>query len=224
MEAEKWIKHYSSRHKILLVGEGNFSFALSLATALPRGKFLLCSEFSHSIWQCIQYGMLWMTHPTAAANLVSLKAMGCTVIHDVDARTMSTHHLLSYKKFDRIVFNFPHAGFITFENDSYQISRHQDVVRGFLKNASEMVTEGGEVHVTHKTGRPYSEWRIKELGEEARLVLSEEAKFCLSDYPGYINKRGAGNRSDESFPEGQCSTYKFVKNGYRTLFNSIYIL
>ncbi|KAL8469592.1 hypothetical protein ACS0TY_032439 [Phlomoides rotata] len=217
MEAEKWIKHYSSRHKILLVGEGNFSFALSLATAFGNASNMVATSL-HS------EGMLWMTHPTAAANLVSLKAMGCTVIHDVDARTMSTHHLLSYKKFDRIVFNFPHAGFITFENDSYQISRHQDVVRGFLKNASEMVTEGGEVHVTHKTGRPYSEWRIKELGAEARLVLSEEAKFCLSDYPGYINKRGAGNRSDESFPEGQCSTYKFVKNGYRTLFNSIYIL
>jgi len=28
---ERWIQHYSSRHQILLVGEGNFSFAASLA-------------------------------------------------------------------------------------------------------------------------------------------------------------------------------------------------
>lgn len=30
-EEEVWRKHYSSRHRILLVGEGDFSFALCLA-------------------------------------------------------------------------------------------------------------------------------------------------------------------------------------------------
>jgi 25S rRNA (uracil2634-N3)-methyltransferase len=30
---EKWIKHYSSSHKILLVGEGDFSFAACMGKA-----------------------------------------------------------------------------------------------------------------------------------------------------------------------------------------------
>lgn len=30
---ERWIKHYSSAHEILLVGEGDFSFSTSLAVA-----------------------------------------------------------------------------------------------------------------------------------------------------------------------------------------------
>lgn len=33
MEKEKWIKHYSNKHEIPLVGEGDFSFAASLARA-----------------------------------------------------------------------------------------------------------------------------------------------------------------------------------------------
>ena len=30
---EKWIKHYSSSHKILLVGEGDFSFGACMGKA-----------------------------------------------------------------------------------------------------------------------------------------------------------------------------------------------
>jgi 25S rRNA (uracil2634-N3)-methyltransferase len=32
-EPEKWKKHYSSKHRMLLVGEGDFSFSVSLARA-----------------------------------------------------------------------------------------------------------------------------------------------------------------------------------------------
>ena len=33
---EKWIKHYSNKQKILLVGEGDFSFAACLAKAFEN--------------------------------------------------------------------------------------------------------------------------------------------------------------------------------------------
>lgn len=50
-------------------------------------------------------------YPTSsAANLKELKKLGCIVLHGVDVHTMSKHTKLLKIKFDRIVFNFPHAG------------------------------------------------------------------------------------------------------------------
>ncbi|KAK8948959.1 hypothetical protein KSP39_PZI005196 [Platanthera zijinensis] len=37
--------------------------------------------------------------------------MRATIIHEVDARQMRVHPKLRRRKFDRIVYNFPHAGF-----------------------------------------------------------------------------------------------------------------
>ncbi|KAK8926299.1 hypothetical protein KSP39_PZI018789 [Platanthera zijinensis] len=37
--------------------------------------------------------------------------MGATIIHEIDARQMRVHPNLRRRKFDRIVYNFPHAGF-----------------------------------------------------------------------------------------------------------------
>jgi 25S rRNA (uracil2634-N3)-methyltransferase len=41
---EKWKKHYSSNHKILFVGEGDFSFSLSLAKAFGSAHNLVATS------------------------------------------------------------------------------------------------------------------------------------------------------------------------------------
>lgn len=43
-KAEKWKKHYSSKHRILLVGEGDFSFSLSLARAFGSAHTLVATS------------------------------------------------------------------------------------------------------------------------------------------------------------------------------------
>lgn len=85
-------------------------------------------------------------------------------------------------------------------------------MREFLRNAKEMVSENGEIHITHKTNYPFNEWGIEEIAEEEGLFLKEEAFFRIKDYPGYVNKRGSGSNSNRSFPLGFCSTFKFVKS------------
>ncbi|XP_074293905.1 uncharacterized protein At4g26485-like [Silene latifolia] len=96
--------------------------------------------------------------------------------------------------------------------DSYSevIERlHRDLVRGFLKNAYELVSYKGQIHITHKTAYPFDRWNIRELAKEARMEYVVETEFNKWDYPGYCNKRGEGHgiRCDESFPVGACSTF-----------------
>lgn len=58
----------------------------------------------------------------ALRNLRELEGLGCTIVHGVDVHTMLEHPLLENRCFDRIVYNFPHAGFTIYrEWDDYQI-------------------------------------------------------------------------------------------------------
>lgn len=44
---EKWIKHYSSSHRILLVGDGDFSFSLCLANAFGTGTNMVATSLDN---------------------------------------------------------------------------------------------------------------------------------------------------------------------------------
>lgn len=88
-------------------------------------------------------------------------------------------------------------------------SAHKKLVKGYFMSARQMLSICGQIHVTHKTTPPFTEWRIVKLAEEAGLFLLEEKKFYSWEYPGYVNKRGSGN-CDERFNVGMSSTFKFV--------------
>jgi 25S rRNA (uracil2634-N3)-methyltransferase len=52
---------------------------------------------------------------------MKLKSLETTVLHGVDVKTMKFHTDLKNKRFDRIVFNFPHAGFRGREDQVHMI-------------------------------------------------------------------------------------------------------
>ncbi|KAL5803740.1 hypothetical protein ACOSQ3_030540 [Xanthoceras sorbifolium] len=195
-EEAKWIKHYSSCHQILLVGEGDFSFAACLAKAFGTASNIIATSLDSK----------------ATSNLKELQDLGCTIVHGVDASTMNQHpQLINFKSFDRIVFNFPHAGFFWKEHNFIQISSHQSLVRGFLRSTRDMLKDNGEAHVTHKTAHPFNRWEIEKLADEVGLRSVGKVLFSTRDYPGYENKRGDGSRCDETFPVGACCTFKFFQ-------------
>ncbi|XP_027357366.1 uncharacterized protein At4g26485-like [Abrus precatorius] len=178
---EKRITHYLSSHKILLVGEGDFSFSLCLANAFGTAGNMIATSLDSRVSLGIKYAR-------ALSNLTELEALGCTIVHEVDVHTMTQHPLLKNQVFDRVIYNFPHAGFIGREIDDYQIRLHKKLVSGFLSNAKYLLSSCGQIHITHKTSHPFSNWNIKELAINGDLVLVGEVEFYQHLYPGYNNK------------------------------------
>ncbi|KAL7582795.1 hypothetical protein Lser_V15G45720 [Lactuca serriola] len=180
---EKWAKHYSSNHQILLVGEGDFSFSVSLAMAFGSASNIVASSID-------TYDYLIKNYKNAKANLDILRKFGAQLLHVVNAVKMKNHTDLRKQKSDRIVYNFPHSGDRGKESDEDIIVNHQNLVQSFLWNARALLRPKGEIHVTHKTTHPYSSWNIEEVASECGLTLVECVKFKIEDYPTYNNKRG----------------------------------
>ncbi|KAH6822776.1 ferredoxin-fold anticodon-binding domain protein [Perilla frutescens var. hirtella] len=199
---ERWIKHYSSSHNILLVGEGDFSFSLCLGLSFGCATNIVATTLD-------SYDELIKKYKHAKANLVVLRILGASVLHGVDATNMWSVPDLRCRKFHRIVYNFPHAGFYGKESDPSIVMMHRDLVRRFLQNASAMLNVVGEIHVNHKATAPFNRWRVEDLGYECSLVCIAQDEFSIGDYPGYHNKRGSGSRADEPFPLGSCKTFRF---------------
>ncbi|KAF0913834.1 hypothetical protein E2562_024919 [Oryza meyeriana var. granulata] len=213
-EEVKWLKHYSSIQSILTVGDGEFSFSLALATAFGSGENLVATSLD-------TLEDLRGKYSKAESNIMELKRMGATVLHGVDAKRMKDHTSLKLRRFDRIVFNFPHAGFKGKEDDMRMINSHKELVWGFFQNARHLLRPYGEIHVSHKIGKPYDSWRIEHLAFESSLIMIAKVDFRKEDYPGYNQKRGDSAKCDQPFELGACCTFIFTRDLTRLKGNRI---
>ncbi|XP_039820201.1 heavy metal-associated isoprenylated plant protein 41-like isoform X1 [Panicum virgatum] len=169
-EGVKWLGHYSSAQDILLVGDGDFSFSLALATAFGSGTNLVATSLD-------TYEDLKDKYSKAESNLTELKRLGATLMHGVDTKKMKLHPDLKNRKFDRIIFNLPHAGFKGKEDDLHMINSHRELVWGFFNNALHLFRPYCEIHISHKTGGAYDRWELEDLASEASLVLVDKVAF-----------------------------------------------
>ncbi|XP_060188441.1 heavy metal-associated isoprenylated plant protein 41-like [Lycium barbarum] len=184
------IQHYSSYHQILLVGEGDFSFSLCLAHSFGNASNIVASSLQ-------SYDVVIKMYKNAESNLEKLKSLGGSILHGVNATKMQHHPDLSNRKFDRIIFNFPHAGFHGREHNKHLIQCC-------------VLRVGGQIHVAHKTTPTYNRWDLVRLGKENSLICIECAEFRAENYPGYNNKKGDGPKCDEPFHLGECQTFMFI--------------
>ncbi|TQD90897.1 hypothetical protein C1H46_023500 [Malus baccata] len=102
---ERRIKNYSNYQNILLVGEGDFSFAVCLARAFGFVANMVATSRDTRESLMVEYSK-------AMSNVEELESRECTVSHEVDVHYMSRHPFLTNVRFDRIIYNFPHAGYL----------------------------------------------------------------------------------------------------------------
>lgn len=96
-----------------------FSFWIVLFYLITHGVF---SKFQ--LW-CFFFGpfldKVIKMYKNGKSNLEKLKALGGTILHGVDATKLQHHPDIRTRKFHRIIFNFPHAGFYGREDNNHLV-------------------------------------------------------------------------------------------------------
>ncbi|TYZ60043.1 hypothetical protein PybrP1_007234 [[Pythium] brassicae (nom. inval.)] len=201
---------YDSQHvrRILIVGDGNFSFSLALANAFhaaaddaqTRVELVATSHESRDT--------VLETYPDGARILEELHAMPAhvTVLHEVDATDAAQMQALG--KFDRVLWNFPCVRAPRGEDGQNQeMELNKKLLADFFAHVGELLTATGEVHVTHKTKAPFGQWGIESIAETHGLRHAHSVVFDRCLYPGYSNKKVL---SKGSFPIWDSLTFVFV--------------
>ncbi|EKM84228.1 hypothetical protein AGABI1DRAFT_104172 [Agaricus bisporus var. burnettii JB137-S8] len=127
---------------ILLVGEGNFSFARALAFHPPSGSGLedlppqnITATAYDSEEEC------FVKYPEAKDIVQNLRERGVEVLFNIDATKLDKISGVKGRKWDRVVWNFPHAGKGITDQDRNILS-NQVLVLDFLRSAAKVLRDG----------------------------------------------------------------------------------
>ncbi|KAK3940371.1 hypothetical protein QBC46DRAFT_408327 [Diplogelasinospora grovesii] len=180
---------FAPEESILLVGEGDLSFAASLVE--HHG----CTKLTATVLEK-NVEELSEKYPHVGENIAKIEAEdGCRVVYNVDARKMqpfvNKSHGESVGAMDRIIFNFPHVGGKSTDVNR-QVRYNQELLVDFFSRALLSLAPGGSIVVTLFEGEPYTLWNIRDLGRHSGLQVERSFKFQAAAYPGYHHARTLG--------------------------------
>ncbi|KAK3670480.1 hypothetical protein LTR78_009584 [Recurvomyces mirabilis] len=161
---------FHAEDRILLIGEGDFSFAKSIVE--HHG----CYEVTATCFDSPEV-LFSKYDPQAKQHVQYLEDESQTVLYNVDATKLDQNkQLRNGSQYDAILFNFPH-----------------ELLVKFFKSTSSLLAEGGKIVVTLFEGEPYSLWNVRDLARHAELEVQRTFKFVAEAYPGYSHARTLGN-------------------------------
>ncbi|KAF2142935.1 uncharacterized protein K452DRAFT_226223 [Aplosporella prunicola CBS 121167] len=203
---------FEANDRILLVGEGDFSFAHSLVEHHGAAA-LLATAFDTRETVLEKY-------PQAAQTMAGIEAEAQRVLCGVDATKLDAHKTVrrglpadgygwasademaeGAGAWDRIVFNFPHVGGKSTDVNR-QVRYNQELLVSFFTSAIPLLAPTGTIVVTIFDGEPYTLWNVRDLARHAGLAVERSFRFDAAAYPGYAHARTLGN------VEGHGSAWK----------------
>ncbi|KAI1094518.1 hypothetical protein F5B19DRAFT_37081 [Rostrohypoxylon terebratum] len=180
---------FSPDHKILLIGDGDLSFAASLVT------HHCCGSVTATVLEKSAEELL-AKHPHASGHIAAIEAEdGCAVLYDVDATKMAPFVRRQGREregaMDRVIFNFPHVGGKSTDVNR-QVRYNQELLVGFFRRAAPSLAPGGKIVVTLFEGEPYTLWNIRDLARHSGLQVERSFRFHAAAYPNYHHARTLG--------------------------------
>uniref|UniRef100_A0A8B9P423 phenylalanine--tRNA ligase n=1 Tax=Apteryx owenii TaxID=8824 RepID=A0A8B9P423_APTOW len=192
--------------RVLLLGEGNFSFAAALCGAAAAARLVAtCYEGEEEV----------SGRALAAANVRRLRERGAEVLFSVDCTKLKDYFLPADGAFSCIYFNFPHCG------RKAGVMKNRELLAQFFSSCAEVLAEKGEVHVALCNGqggtpadRPrrawHNSWQIVAVAAGARFILSDVHPFNAENINGY---KCTGYRSqDKSFSVEGALNHIFTRS------------
>ncbi|KAF2479875.1 hypothetical protein BDY17DRAFT_233166, partial [Neohortaea acidophila] len=192
--------------RILLVGEGDFSFAASLVEHHACHNLTATSLDTRT-------ELLAKYAPQAEEHIRALEEAGQTVLHNVDATKLErnkavikaaaaaaagNHGEAAAHGFDKILFNFPHIGGKSTDVNR-QVRANQELLVSFFASCTSntspplLAPRSGQILITLFDGAPYTLWNIRDLARHSGLEVERSFKFDAGLYPGYRHARTLGN-------------------------------
>ena len=199
---------FTDFHRILFVGEANFSFSLSIANRLNNAENLTCTAYDSKEITTEKYA-------DALENAEQLMDLDATILYDIDCLELHKH--FKKQRFHKIVFNFPHVG-LGIKDQNENVLANQKLISGFFNSSKKILTNGdgnaeaGVIIISVKTGIPYDLWNVKLLAKDCGLKLVRSLEFVPSDYQGYAHRRTIGHDTQKSSKDNA----EIIKNPSRT--------
>ncbi|KAJ8267071.1 hypothetical protein GJAV_G00138010 [Gymnothorax javanicus] len=197
----------TSRRKVLLVGEGNFSFSAALCQAAEDSMSVTATS--------LQSEEIARRQDCTEENLRRLRDCGAEVLFQVDCTRLTDCEMLSQQLFDCIIFNFPHCG------RKSGVKKNRNLLAKFFHSCLQVLTQSGEVHVSLCNGQGgtpadkpirewHNSWQVVAMAADAGLILSDVCPFDQNKYQSY---KCTGYRSqDKGFHIEGALTHTFTRS------------
>jgi 25S rRNA (uracil2634-N3)-methyltransferase len=206
------LRLYGINYQILILGDGDFSFALALATQLDSDR--ICATSFDDLRTVLD------KYNTASSNIATLTSLGVKVYHKIDATDLREFYNdpadPKYRFFNKIIFNFPHVGGATEEDiainqkllsdffssaralllhsfntsKSDLIHHDQDQMQNSSSNDNSSLKKADyEVHVALRTTAFYLKWDLEKVALQAGMKIKKIEPLNLDLYPCYTPQR-----------------------------------